>query len=118
GYLSHGTAAMLNKLIDQEQPTIYVTKEQSPKNSKGILTQTGIDRAFANNQRQSSYVVTHERTEIVFLSGKNSNRLGITKINGSLGEPLELTDVERTLIDIAVRPSYAGGAKRDRKSVV
>ena len=112
GYLSHGSAAVLNKLIDQEQPTIYVNKEQSPKNSKGVLTQTGIDRAFANKQRQSSYVVTHEETEIVFLSGKNSNRLGVTRINGALGETLELTDVERTLIDIAVRPSYAGGAKR------
>src|SRR5262249_43102848 len=99
-------------LIDQEQPTIYVNKEQSPKNSTGVLTQTGIDRAFANKQRQSSYVVTHEETEIVFLSGKNSNRLGVTRITGALGETLELTNIERTLIDIAVRPSYAGGAKR------
>jgi predicted transcriptional regulator of viral defense system len=55
--------------------------------------------------------VTHDRTRIVFLSGKNSNGLGITKVTGPRGEQLELTDVERTLIDIAVRRSYAGGAK-------
>lgn len=110
-YLSHGTAAILHKLGDNEHTTIYVNKEQSPKNSKGILTQTGIDRAFANKQRQSSYVVTHGSTRVVFLSGKNSNRLGVTRIHGPQGELLDLTNVERTLIDIAVRPSYAGGAK-------
>jgi hypothetical protein len=30
-------------------------------------------------------------------------------MTGSHGEQLELTDLERTLIDIAVRPAYAGG---------
>ena len=88
-----------------------MNKEQSPKNSRGTLTQAGIDRAFANKQRQSTYVVTHDGTDIVFLSGKYSNRLGVVKTGGVLGEALELTDVERTLIDIAVRPSYAGGAR-------
>jgi len=32
-------------------------------------------------------------------------------ITGSRGEPLEVTDLERTLIDIAVRPAYAGGVR-------
>ena len=37
-YLSHGTAAHLHNLIDQEPKTIYVNKEQSPKKSlDGIL---------------------------------------------------------------------------------
>jgi hypothetical protein len=34
-HLSHGTAARLNNLIDHEPTTIYINKEQSPKNSKG-----------------------------------------------------------------------------------
>jgi hypothetical protein len=111
GYLSHGTAALLHQLMDHDHTTIYINKEQSPKNSKGILTQAGIERAFASKQRQSSYIVRHGPTQIVFLNGKNSNRLGLTSKNGPQGEGLELNDVERTLIDIAVRPSYAGGAK-------
>src|SRR5580704_5140112 len=47
-YLSHGTAAHLHNLIDEDPKTIYVNKEQSPKNSKGTLTQAAIHRAFAN----------------------------------------------------------------------
>jgi len=116
GYLSHGTAARLHNLIDHEPTTIYINKEQSPKNSKGTLTQTGINRAYSNKQRQSGYIVMHDRTRIVLLSGKNTSRLGVTKIRGPQDEHLELTDLERTLIDIAVRPSYAGGAKKVAKA--
>jgi hypothetical protein len=110
-YLSHGTAAALHNLTEPAPTTIYVNKEQSPKNSKGNLTQSGIDRAFSSKQRQSGYIVTHQQTEMILLSGKHSNRLGVVKLTGSEGEVLELTDLERTLIDIAVRPSYAGGAR-------
>jgi hypothetical protein len=60
--------------------------------------------------------VTHDRTQIVLLSGKSSNRLGVVKIAGPQSEPLELTNVDRTLIDIAVRPTYAGGAKSVAKA--
>lgn len=110
-YLSHGTAAYLHNLTDFEPEAIYVNKEQSFKNSKGTLTQAGINRAFSNKQRQSGYIVTHNQMKIILLSGKHSNRLGVIKMTGRQGEQLELTDLERTLIDIAVRPAYAGGVK-------
>src|SRR5882672_4945604 len=51
-----------------------------------------------------------QKPRIVLLSGKHTGRLGVTKTLGPQGEQLELTDLERTLIDIAVRPTYAGGA--------
>ena len=38
------------------------------------------------------------------------------KSTGPQGEQLELTDLERTLIDIAVRPAYAGGARAVARS--
>src|SRR6202162_1941786 len=110
-YLSHGTAAYLHNLADREPETIYVNKEQSFKNSKGNLTQAGINRAFSNKQRHSGYVVMHNQLKITLLSGKHSDRLGVIKMTGRQGEQLELADLERTLIDIAVRPAYAGGAK-------
>ena len=116
GYLCHGTAAQLHHLIDHEPTIIYVNKEQSPKTAKGSLSQTGIDRAFSHKQRQSGNIVTHDRTQIVLLSGKSSNRLGVVKIAGPQSEPLELTNVDRTLIDIAVRPTYAGSAKSVAKA--
>lgn len=47
----------------------------------------------------------------MLLSGKDTGELGVEEITGTRGEPLKITNVERTLIDIAVRPGYAGGAK-------
>ena len=47
-YLSHGSAAFLHGLTDQEPEFIYVNKEQSPKNRSGPLSQAGINRAFSN----------------------------------------------------------------------
>ena len=38
-----------------------------------------------------------------------TNALGVIEIQGSEDETLKVTGIERTLIDIAVRPVYAGG---------
>jgi len=126
-YLSHGSAISLHGLTDQIPKTIYVNQEQSPKPApKGELTQSAIDRAFSNQQRRSAYVLGYEQWRIVLLSGKNTRNLGVVKVAGPLQEQLDVTSVERTLIDIAVRPIYAGGVfqvleayktARDRVSV-
>jgi hypothetical protein len=84
---------------------IYVNKEQSPKDSSGDLTQAGIDRAFSTKQRTSGFQLHHGRTTITLLNGKHSGRLGVVTMQGPNGEPLEVTDLERTLIDIVVRPN-------------
>jgi hypothetical protein len=110
-YLSHGTAVSLHGLTDQIPKTIYVNQEQSPKpRPRGGLTQAGIDRAFSNQQRKSAYILGYEQWRIVLLSGMNTGNLGVEKIADSVQEQLDVTNVERTLIDIAVRPIYAGGA--------
>ena len=111
-YLSHGTAVYLHKLNAHEPNMIYVNKEQSPKDSSGDLTQAGIDRAFSTKQRTSGFQLHHGRTTITLLNGKHSGRLGVITMQGPNGEPLEVTDLERTLIDIVVRPAYAGGVHR------
>ena len=108
-YLSHGTALYLHKLSDHEPNMIYVNKEQSPKDSSADLTQAGIDRAFSMKQRTSAFQLRHGRATITLLNGKHSGRLGVVAMQGPNGEPLEVTDLERTLIDIVVRPAYAGG---------
>jgi hypothetical protein len=126
-YLSHGTAVSLHGLTDQVPKAIYANQEQSPKPApKGELTQSAIDRAFSNQQRKSGYVLEYERWRVVLLSGKNTGNLGVVKVIGPLQELLDVTSVERTLIDIGVRPIYAGGvfqvleaykSARDRVSV-
>jgi hypothetical protein len=43
-YLSHGTAAYLHKLSEQTHRTIYLNKEQSPKDSTTSLTQPILEK--------------------------------------------------------------------------
>jgi hypothetical protein len=86
-----------------------VNYEQSPKPQGGSLTQESIDKAFANRQRQSNLTYRYEEFQIVVINGKFTNRLEVSGLPGKGGELLDVTKLERTLIDIAVRPSYAGG---------
>jgi predicted transcriptional regulator of viral defense system len=109
GYLSHATAVWLHSLTDQIPKTIYVNFEQSPKPRSGTLTQEAITRAFANRQRRTNYAFRHEDWQIAILSGKQTGRLGVIATKGPQGESLDVTNLERTLIDITVRPEYAGG---------
>ena len=108
-YLCHGTAVLLHGLTNQIPKTIYINHEQSIKpRPTGLLTQAGIDRAFAAKQRQSKFLFEWENWQFVMVSGKNTNHLGVISKKAD-GVSLEVTGIERTLIDITVRPTYAGG---------
>ena len=110
GYLSHSTAVSLHALTDQIPKTIYVNFEQSPKpRSEGTLSQESMARAFASPQRRTNYVFRHLDWQIAILSGKQTGRLGVITVRSPQGENVDITNLERTLIDIAVRPDYAGG---------
>ena len=108
-YLCHGTAVFLNQLNEQVPNTIHVNQEQSPKPSPTSLTQAGITRAFAGAPRASNYVFNDGERRYVILSGKNTAREGVVELDLPEVGKVDVTDVERTLIDITVRPHYAGG---------
>ncbi len=76
---------------------------------KATLTQAAIDKAFGNPQRQTKLVYSYSRTKITILNGKNTGRLDVVNSTAPSGEDVQVTSLERTLIDIAVRPVYAGG---------
>jgi hypothetical protein len=90
-FLSHGTAAHLHGL----------TKD----------LQESIDRAFQHVQRRSNYILSCNDWLFILLNGKNSGRLGVATVQSQEGFQVEVTDLERTLIDLTVRPSYAGGVR-------
>jgi len=109
-YLCHATALLLHGLTAGNSKKIFINVEQSAKPSQtSLLTQDGIDLAFSRQQRQSKLVYTYSGTSVTVIAGKNTNRLGVESMtnNGSL--PYPTTNTERTLIDIVVRPAYAGG---------
>ena len=107
-YFCHGTAVAIHGLNDQIPQRLYLNKEQSPKEGSAGLTQTGIDRAFANKQRETRLIYRFDETEVAIVWGKSTGNLEVIEMNYG-GANLRVTSIERTLIDIAVRPAYAGG---------
>lgn len=104
-YLSHYTAVYLHGLTNQIPKTIYISFEQSKKNNvKRELAQDAIDSAFSKPQRTSGTTTIYDGYTFLLHNGMYSNRSGVYSLND-----LPVTNIERTLIDIAVRPSYAGG---------
>jgi predicted transcriptional regulator of viral defense system len=109
-YLSHTSAVFAHGLSKQIPEVIYVNREQSPKPRPDAtsLTQQTLDRAFANKPRESTFIYLHERSRIALLSGKATSNLEVR--DGKIdGVRVLRTNLERTLIDIAVRPIYCGG---------
>ncbi len=108
-YLSHATAVFAHGLTEQVPQTVYVNDEQSAKPvPSGKLTQASLDRAFTARQRVSKFAFIYGRNRIVIVSGKHTASLGVEHARLS-GHRVPVTDLERTLIDIAVRPVYGGG---------
>jgi len=115
-YLSHHSAMYLNSLIELPPRTIYVNSEQSPKfRNKTYLEQRLIDLAFKSKPRTTKYIFTHKDWEICCLNGLNTNNLGVEEIEIPNNGKLNITGIERTLIDIAVRPFYSGGTVEVQK---
>jgi hypothetical protein len=57
----------------------------------------------------SKYVYAFDSYRVVLLSGKQTGQAGVADLKGPEGETLPATTLARTLVDIVVRPAYAGG---------
>ncbi|OHB61822.1 MAG: hypothetical protein A2Y76_07290 [Planctomycetes bacterium RBG_13_60_9] len=110
-YITHSTAMYFHKLTDQIPQVININVEQAPKPRYGSseLDQEGIDLAFANPTRMSHNTAEYDGHTIRLLNGLHTGNTGVIEMPGPEGEVVRITDVERTLIDIAVRPEYSGG---------
>lgn len=85
--------------------SIYITFEQSKKqNVRRELSQAAINGAFSKPQRKTGARAVYKDYTFIIHNGMFTGRQGVTKKNN-----IYVTNVERTLIDIMVRPGYAGG---------
>jgi len=113
GYFSHYSALYLNDLTEQIPKTIYINNEQMPKPvNRSSLVQKNIDLAYSRKQRISNNFATFEDNRIYLLNGKNTKNLGVIELNIDDNINVNVTNIERTLIDIVVRPSYSGGIQQ------
>lgn len=115
-YLSHYSSLYLTNLTLENPKKIFINKEQSPKMkvSRDDLEQKNVDYAFSKKPRitNNKAYFTHNQIvyEVYMLNGMNTNELGVIKIHPfNFTNPVKITDFERTLIDITMKPIYSGG---------
>ncbi len=110
-YLCQYTALFLHDLTQNVPKNIYTNMEQYKKgfnDGKNELTQDNMDKAFSRPMRKTNNIAKLEDFNVYLLNGKNLNNLEVIDIIRN-GEVLQITSIERTLIDITIRPDYAGG---------
>ena len=113
-YLCHLTAVKIHSLTEQIPKTIYANIEQPAKRRRDeSLQQDRIDIAFRRPVRVSNNIAETPSFRICLLNGMQTQNLGVIDqgTTDDQGKPatVRVTNIERTLIDIAVRPAYSGG---------
>lgn len=110
-YLSHYSAVFLHNLTNNIVKSIFIDIEKS-KPLKEIpqkeISQNEIDIASYRPPRISTNIITYKIYTINLLSRKYTNNLGVITKNID-GYKAQVTNIERTLIDITVSPHYCGG---------
>lgn len=109
GYFSHYTAMQIHGLTEQIPKSVYFNVEQPATGGGGTLSQQSIDRAFKGRCRVTNNVVEFRGLTVHKINGQNTGRLGVENRDMEDGVTVHVTNLERTLIDIAVRPIYSGG---------
>lgn len=112
-YFSHYTAMRMHGLTEQVPKTIYLNHEQHLGPQRAPLEQGRIDAAFSRRPRVSQNSIEFGDIRICLINGSNTNQLGVIPESVTYDSDqiikVRLTNIERTLIDITVRPIYAGG---------
>lgn len=110
-YFSHYSAVEYHNLTNNLPKTIFISIEKSKplkEIPKKQLLQEEVNKAFYMPPRISKNLTIEDTYTINLLQSKYSDALGIIHINYNDAN-INITDIERTLIDITVSPYYCGG---------
>jgi hypothetical protein len=111
-YFMYYSSLYLHGLTQQIPKVFYLNAEHSSNETRNhdvpSLSQEGIDKAFSGEQRKSSHSLSLGEKKIIITNSKNTGGLGIME-NKNDTQLFCYTDLEKTLIDIVVRPVYSGG---------
>ena len=116
-HYSHYSAVKIHGLTEQIPKTTYVNFEQPLGSTPtGTLSQKNIDIAFKLKVRTTNYVAETDEFRVCILNGRKTEYIGVvehvttpSRGGDAFAGRIRVTNVERTLIDIAVRPVYSGG---------
>lgn len=119
-YFSHYTAMHWHGLTEQIPKTLYISHERSAEVEPGELDQAAIDEAFKRPPRISKNTADLEGRRIVLINSAFTAERGVIRQEVQQGSDeaasVRLTNIERTLIDAAVRPFYSGGVNEVAKA--
>ncbi len=119
-YFSHYTALKMHGLTEQAPKTIYLNHEQRPQPQSGQLAQGRIDAAFNRKPRISQNAIDFDDVRICLINGMHTAQLGVINqvvdYDNDRQIDVRITNIERTLIDISVRPIYSGGVHEVAKA--
>ena len=113
-FLSHYGAIRYHGLTEQIPKVLYLNTEQPQVTANSSLTQKGIDYAFRQKPRTSNNFFEVNGYRIYGINGRETEGAGIVEMEVpdivlDQATKVRITSIERTLIDAAVRPMYAGG---------
>jgi hypothetical protein len=111
-YFSHISAAVVHGLTSSNDQ-IVVNFEQGEHIRNPLPEQSAIDGAFKARARLTKNWISTEHGIITMLNGMQTGELGVVNLHTTeiCGQKslIRVTDLERTLIDMTVRPHYSGG---------
>lgn len=107
-FFSFHTALSIHNLILNQPKQIYLTLER-PTFIKGLsnLEQSTIDEVFSKPAKTTNNKRAYNIYSITLVNGQHQNNIGIIPFRS-----YKVSDIERTLIDICVRPFYSGGVSQ------
>lgn len=119
-YFSHHTAVCMHGLTEQIPPNIYISHERASPRPNANIDQARIDEAFLSPAHATQNAMDFGDRHLVLLNSAASQQLGVVKQTVKYGVDeaalVRLTNIERTLIDAAVRPIYTGGISEVAKA--
>lgn len=109
GYLSYFSALIKHQLTQQIPKTVFISVDRSRRNKARMdtkeLKQEKVDYAFSSVKKKSTESFRVNKISLVIVRRPAfPGSVGVKKQGH-----VRYTDLERTLIDIAVRPEYSGG---------
>ncbi len=114
-YYTHSCAMQAHGLLSAPISDIYLNVEQADHVRADLPEQHRIDAAFRRNPRTTNNYFSDDVGIITLLNGMHTARLGVEEkrvdLPGRQPATISVTNLERTLIDITVRPYYAGGVE-------
>ena len=106
-YFTHYTAMVIHGLTDQIPKSYFVNYERPTPTIRGEIDQEIIDENFSRPLKRSSNIYSYDDFKFYLLQGVHTGQLGVQDFGNNFKSLC--TDLERTLIDITVRPAYSGG---------